>query len=259
MSLQQWFGLEDRQALVTGASRGLGRGMALALAKAGADVVITGRTEESLAKTADEIGALGGRVGTLVADMHDGPSTAAACEEILNRFGRIDILVNNIGNRVTSDPIETEPLETWDSMINFNVSTCYAATQVIGREMIARGQGGRIINIASTAGLRVIGRIGGRYYETGKAAVLQFTRCTAVDWGRYGITANAICPGLFMTDTNLGWQEKKPDLIQDLVSSIPVGRAGIPEEIGPLAVFLASPAASFINGASFVIDGGAVV
>lgn len=259
MSLQQWFGLEGRQALVTGASRGLGRAMALALAKAGADVVITGRTEESLARTADEIAGLGRKAGTLLADMHDGPSSAAACEEVLERFGAIDILVNNIGNRVTSDPIETESLETWSSMLDFNVSTCYGATQVIGRAMIVRGQGGRIINIASTAGLRVIGGIGGRYYETGKAAVLQFTRCTAMDWGRHGITANAICPGLFMTDTNLDWQEKRPEVIDDLVSAIPVGRAGLPEEIGPLAVFLASPAAAFVNGASFVMDGGAVI
>lgn len=257
MGLQDWFGLEGKQALVTGASRGLGRAMALALAEAGADIVITGRNRDTLDRTAQDIRATGRTANTLLADMKDGTSTAVACEAILERFGQVDILINNIGNRLSADPIESESLENWQAMIDFNLSTCFAATQVIGKAMIAHRQGGRIINIASTAGMRVISGIGGRYYETGKAAILHFTRCTATDWASHGITANAICPGLFMTDTNLGWQADKPEVIEDLVSTIPLGRAGTPAEIGPLAVFLASPAAAFVTGASFVIDGGA--
>lgn len=259
MGLQNWFGLTNRQALVTGASRGLGREMALALAKAGADVVITGRNRESLERTAADIRVEGVKAGILLADMSYGASAASACETILNEFGPIDILVNNIGNRLTSDPIESEPLTNWQAMIEFNLSTCFAATQVIGKAMITQGQGGRIINIASTAGIRVIPGIGGRYYETAKAAVLQFTRCIATDWAQHGITANAICPGLFMTETNQSWLAKKPEVIESLVNTIPLGRAGMPAEIGPLAVFLSSPAAAFITGASFVIDGGASV
>lgn len=259
MSLQQWFGLEGRQALVTGASRGLGRAMALALAGAGADVIITGRTAATLEATADEIRALGRKAGTLEADMKDAASAAAACEEILARFGAVDILVNNIGNRTTSDPLEEQTIADWEEKIAFNLSPTFAATQVIGRQMIARGQGGRIINISSIAAWRPIRGIGGRHYETAKAAVLQFTRCVAADWGRHGITCNAICPGLFMTDANLAWERTKPEVIDAMVAGIPVGRAGRPEEIGPLAVFLASPAAGFVTGAAHVIDGGATI
>jgi NAD(P)-dependent dehydrogenase (short-subunit alcohol dehydrogenase family) len=259
MSLNQWFGLSGKQALVTGASRGLGRSMALALAEAGADVIITGRNAGPLEQTAAEIAAKGRKANLFVADMSDAASTQDACAEILKSFGPVDILINNIGNRLSSDPIETEPLATWEAMLGFNISTTYAATQVIGRDMIARGLGGRIINIASIAGLRPIPDIGGRYYEIGKSAVLQLTRCTALDWGRHGINTNAICPGLFMTDTNLSWQQKNPAVIDTLVRDIPLGRPGHPDEIGPLAVFLASPAAAFTNGAHFVIDGGASV
>lgn len=258
MSLQQWFGLDGRQALVTGASRGLGRSMALALARAGADVIITGRTPETLEATAEEIRALGRKAGVLAADMKDATGTAAACETILAEHGAVDILVNNIGNRSTSAPVEDQTIADWEEMMAFNLSPTFAATQVVGRQMIARGQGGRIINISSIAAMRVIRGIGGRHYETAKAAVLQFTRCVAADWGKHGITCNAICPGLFMTDANLKWERTRPEVIDAMVAGIPAGRAGRPEEIGPLAVFLASPAAGFVTGAAYVIDGGAV-
>ena len=101
--------------------------------------------------------------------------------------------------------------------------------------------------------------IGGRDYETGKAAVLHFTRCAAADWAPFGITVNAICPGLFMTDTNREWNERRPDVIAEFVKHIPMGRAGEPDEIGPLAVYLASPASKYVTGAAYVIDGGYTV
>ena len=126
----------------------------------------------------------------------------------------------------------------------------------MGQAMLARGRGGRIINIASISALIANRGIGGRDYETAKAAVLHFTRCAAADWAPHGITVNAICPGLFMTDINREWNERRPDVIEAFVRNVPMGRPGEPDEIGPLAVFLASPASGYVTGAAYVIDGG---
>lgn len=256
MALQDWFGLGGKRALVTGASRGLGRSMALALAEAGADIIITGRTQQTLDETAGEIRALGRQVWTVKADMGRPAECQAACEDILARFGPIDILINNVGNREVSVSIQDETLETWQQMIDLNLTSCFLGTKLIGASMLAGGRGGRIINIASISALIANRGIGGRDYETGKAAVLHFTRCAAADWAPHGITVNAICPGLFMTDTNRDWNEKRPDVIEAFVRNVPMGRAGEPHEIGPLAVYLASPAAAYVTGAAYVIDGG---
>ena len=256
MSVLDLFRLDGKRALVTGASRGLGRVMALALADAGADVVITGRTTETLESTAGEIRSRGREAWTIQADMGVPAECQAACERVLAEMGPIDILVNNVGNREINVPIATEPLEVWQRSIDLNLTSCFLGTKIIGQAMLERGRGGRIINISSISGLIANRGIGGRDYETGKAAVLHFTRCAAVDWAPHGITVNAICPGLFMTDKNREWNELRPDLIEIFVTNVPMGRPGEPDEIGPLAVFLASPASSYVTGAAYVIDGG---
>jgi gluconate 5-dehydrogenase len=245
--------------VVTGASRGLGRVMALALADAGADVLITGRTPATLATTAGEIRARGRRAWTVTTDMAVPAECQKACEGILAEHGPIDILINNVGNREVSVPIADESLETWQTSIDLNLTSCFIGTRLFGAAMLARGQGGRIVNIASISALIANKGIGGRDYETGKAAVLHFTRCAAADWAPHGITVNAICPGLFMTDINRQWNERRPDVIQAFVQNVPMGRPGEPDEIGPLAVFLASPASSYVTGAAYVIDGGYTV
>lgn len=250
------FRLDGKRALVTGASRGLGRSMALALADAGADVIITGRTQDTLDATAGEIQARGRQAWTVKADMGAPAECEKACERILEELGPIDILINNVGNREVSMSLETEPLDTWQRLIDLNLTSCFLGTKVIGKAMLARGQGGRIINIASISAMIVNRGIGGRDYETAKAAVVHFTRCAAVDWAPHRITVNAICPGLFMTDTNRQWNERRPEVIEAFVKNVPMGRAGEPDEIGPLAVYLASPASSYVTGAAYVIDGG---
>lgn len=253
------FRLDGKRALVTGASRGLGRSMALALADAGADVIITGRTQETLDAAAAEIRARGRQAWTVRTDMAVPAECAQALTRILGELGPLDILINNVGNREASMPIEQEPLETWQRMIDLNLTSCFLGTKLVGGAMLARGQGGRIINIASISALIVNRGIGGRDYETGKAALLHFTRCAAADWAPHGITVNAICPGLFMTDTNREWNERRPDVIEAFTRNIPMGRPGEPDEIGPLAVFLASPASSYVTGAAYLIDGGYTV
>ena len=256
MGILDLFRLDGKRAVVTGASRGLGRSMALALADVGADVVITGRTQETLDATASEIRSLGRQAWTVQTDMGMPAGCQATCELILRDFGPIDILINNVGNREVSMAIEAEPLATWQRMIDLNLTSCFLSTKLIGGAMLAHGNGGRIINIASISALIANRGIGGRDYETGKAAVLHFTRCAAADWAPHRITVNAICPGLFMTDTNREWNERRPDVIEAFVKNVPMGRTGEPHEIGPLAVYLASPAAAYVTGAAYVIDGG---
>ncbi len=256
MGFTEWFGLAQKRALVTGASRGLGREMALALAEAGADIIITGRTQATLDATAQDIRAHGRQCWTVMADMAKPEQCESVCRRILGELGPIDILINNLGDRAVSQSIQEETLETWREMIDFNLTSCFLATKIIGGAMVERGGGGRVINIASISGLIANRGIGGRHYETAKAAVIHFTRCAAADWAPHGVTVNAICPGLFMTDVNREWNAKRPDVIQTFVANIPMGRAGNPHEIGPLAVYLASPAAAYVTGAAYVIDGG---
>jgi len=248
--------LDGKKALVTGASRGLGREIALAFAEAGADVVITGRHQDTLERTAADIRAHGRKAGTLQADMSVPERCEDAFRRLLDEQGPFHVLVNNLGNRVTAESIEKESLESWREVIDLNLTTCVLGTRIVGTSMLERGQGGRIINIASMSGLIANRGIGGRSYETTKAAMIHFTRAAAADWAPHGITVNAICPGLFMTDTNREWNEKKPEVIEAIVEGIPVGRAGEPWEVGPLAVYLASPASAYMTGAALVIDGG---
>ena len=195
MSVMDRFRFDGKRALVTGASRGLGRVMALALADAGADIVITGRTAETLETTAGEIRSRGRKAGTVQADMGVPAECEAACERVLAEMGPIDILVNNVGSREMSVPIATEPLDVWQRSVDLNLTSCFLGTKIMGQAMIERGQGGRIINIASISGLVANRGIGGRDYETTKAAVLHFTRCAAVDWAPHGITVERDLPG----------------------------------------------------------------
>jgi len=256
MALFDQFRLDGKTALVTGGSRGLGRVMALAFAEAGADVIITGRHQDTLDKTAGDIRAFGRKATTLETDMAVPEQCEAAFHRLVKEHRPIHILVNNVGNRVTAEPILEESAASWQSAIDLNLTSCVLGTKIVGASMVERGEGGRIVNIASMSGLIANRGIGGRSYETTKAAMIHFTRCAAADWAPHKITVNAICPGLFMTDTNREWNEKKPEVIDAIVEGIPMGRPGEPEELGPLAVYLASPASAFMTGASIVIDGG---
>ncbi len=255
MAVLDRFRLDGKCMLVTGGSRGFGRAIALAAAEAGADVMLVARDPDALARTAEEVRERNRKAWTFPADIAD----PAVCEDLCRRAladGRpIDILVNNVGGRNVDVAIEKSDLATWRQFIDLNLTHCFICTKMIGGAMLARGQG-RVINIASISGLIANRGIGGRHYETAKAAMIHFTRAAAADWATRGVTVNAICPGLFMTEPNQEWAKKNPQVIDTFVRSIPMGRAGEPEEIGPLAVYLASPASSYVTGAAFVIDGG---
>jgi gluconate 5-dehydrogenase len=256
MGVLDLFKLDGRRVFISGGSRGLGREMALALAEAGADIVLTGRDPASLGTTAADIRARGRQAWTFACDMSDPLAARDACERTLREVGSLHVLINNVGGRRESTPVAEQTLEEWQRLLDLNLRSCFLCTRVIGESMLAGGQGGRIINIASVSAWKVLPGMGGRHYEAAKAAVLQFTRATAADWASRGVTVNAICPGIFMTEANERWANAKPEVMESFLARIPLGRFGLPDEIGPLAVYLASDASRYVTGAAFVIDGG---
>jgi gluconate 5-dehydrogenase len=256
MSVLERFRLDGKRLFITGGSRGLGREMALAIAEAGADVVLVGRDRDSLATTGQEIERRGRTAALIQADVGQPADAERACRIALERHGPIDILINNVGGRRINVPTEEMPLAEWQSIIDLNLTSTFLCTRMIGGAMIARGQGGRVINIASISGLVANRRIHGRSYETSKAAVIHFTRATAVDWAPHRVTVNAIAPGAFLTEPNLRWSRESPEIMDTFRAQIPMGEFGPPEDLGPLAVYLASDASRYMTGAVLVIDGG---
>ena len=256
MGVLDRFRLDGKRLFITGGSRGLGREMALGLAEAGADVVLVGREQESLDRTAADVRARGRRAATIQADVGRPEEAERACQEALRDHGPIDILINNVGGRRVDLPTQDMPLQTWQDLIDLNLTSTFVCTKLIGGAMVARGRGGRIINIASISGLISNRGIGGRSYETGKAAVVAFTRATAADWAPHGVTANAIAPGGFMTAPNQRWKSINPAIIETFRAQVPMGEYGEPEDLAPLAVYLASDASRYMTGAVLVIDGG---
>jgi gluconate 5-dehydrogenase len=256
MTVLDRFRLDAKRAFITGGSRGLGREMALGLAEAGADLVLVGRDEQSLNRTADDIRARGRAAATIVGDVGQPEDCERICRQALDRHGPIDILINNVGGRRVNISTEELSLETWRELLDLNLTSTFLCTKLIGGAMVARGQGGRVINIASISGMVANRGIGGRSYETSKGAVIQFTRAVATDWARHGVTVNAICPGGFMTEPNVRWSREHPDVIETFKSQIPMGDFGRPDDLAPLAVYLASDASRYMTGATLVIDGG---
>lgn len=256
MSIFDRFKLTGKRLFITGGSRGLGREMALAIADAGADVILVGRDQPSLEKTAADIRALGRQTWTITADIGKPAECEAACKSALSQYGPIDILINNVGGRRENIPTESFPLDKWHELLDLNLTSCMLCTRSFGAAMIERGQGGRIINISSISAFVANRGIAGRHYEAAKAAMLQFTRAVAADWAPHKITVNAILPGGFMTEPNQRWSRLHPEVIDGFRANIPMGDFGKPEDLGPLAVYLASDASRYMTGAALVIDGG---
>jgi gluconate 5-dehydrogenase len=249
------FRLDGRTALITGGSRGLGRAIAAAFAQAGADLILVSRDEHSLDRARIELEGLGRWVGVVAGDVSMPEGAAAACDKAL-QFGRgIDVLVNNVGGRRLDIPTETFPLAEWKALVDLNLTSALICCQKAAPGMFARGKGA-IINITSIAGPLAIKGIRGRHYETAKAALSALTRSLAADWADRGVRVNAIAPGVFLTEPNKRWFQEKPEFRATFESHIPMGRLGEPEELAPAAVFLASDAASYITGATLVVDGG---
>jgi NAD(P)-dependent dehydrogenase (short-subunit alcohol dehydrogenase family) len=248
------FRLDGRVAVVTGGGRGLGKAMAVALAQAGADVVVSARTVEQIEQTASEIRQMGRKCLPVRADVGRSDDVRALAESTLERFGRIDILVNNAGGGTPRSFIDISD-EEWHQTLDTNLSSVFYCCREMGRQMIAQGKG-KIINITSTAGVAASPK--NAPYHVTKAGIILLTRALAVEWAHYHINVNAIGPGQFRTSLTEGYLDD--DRIREAVlSRIPLRRVGSPEELGPLVVYLASDASDFMTGEVIFIDGGELV
>jgi len=254
MSVKDLFDLTGKVALVTGGSRGLGLEMATALGEAGASVVITARREQWLAPAEEGLRAKGLTVLAVTCDVSLPDQVNASVRAAVARFGRLDILINNAGIS-WGESIETMPLEKWRQVFETNATGCFLMSQAAGNEMLRLGHGGAIINIASVAGITgletdVLDAVG---YSASKGAIITLTRDLAVKWAKRGIRVNAIAPGFFDTRLSHALLEKLQPKIEQ---STPMGRIGRPGELGGVAVFLASAAASYVTGQVLAVDGG---
>ena len=258
--LAEWFGLEGRVALVTGggANGGIGHAVAVALAHAGADVLVSDIDGTGAAETAREVQALGRRAASVPADLGQPDDVLAMMAALDREFARVDILVNNVGVGHRSRP-EALSLEDWRKVVGVNLDGTFLATREAGRRMIARSAGGSIVSISSIAGSSALGR-GNFVYSVTKAGIIQLTRELAVEWAPHRIRVNAIQPAQVMTkamDRMLSDPRLDPGTLKErFVRGIPLDRIGEPEDIAKAVVFLASDAASFITGHSLPVDGG---
>jgi NAD(P)-dependent dehydrogenase (short-subunit alcohol dehydrogenase family) len=252
MTVLDQFRLVGRRALVTGGGRGLGRVIAQALAEAGADVAVAGRTPDVCQEAAREIAAATGRRAlAFAADVTVAAEVERLVREVEDGLGAIDILVNNAGVNIRGAVEELlEP--DWDAVLGTNLKAPFLCARAVGASMRARGWG-RVINLGSI--LSVVALPGRAPYASSKAGVLGLTRVLALEWAKSGVTVNAICPGPFATDMNRQLLTD-PVKYQAFVEKIPLGRWGELHEIAGVAVFLASDAASFVTGSALFVDGG---
>ena len=255
MAVLDTFRLDGKVALVTGGSRGLGLQIAEGLGEAGAAVAVTARREPGLLEAVRHLEERGIRAMSVVCDISQNEQVENAVKQVLDRFQHIDILVNNAG-ATWGAPFAELPFEAWDKVVRTNVDGTYFVSRAVGLHMIERGQGGRIINIASVAGLRgsdprVMPTLP---YNTSKGAVVNFTRALAAMLAEHNITVNCICPGFFPTRMSAVTIERSRDAI---IAGTPLHRIGNDSDLKGIAVLFASEASSFITGQVIAVDGGA--
>ena len=257
MPVKQLLDLSGRTAIVTGGSRGLGLQIAEALGEMGAQLALTARKKDELDKAVAHLAKSGIKAQAWVCDISKRETIPGVFDQILAALGRVDILVNNAG-AVWAAPAEDHPLEAWDKLVNLNLIGGFVMSQQAARKAMIPAQWGRIVNVASTAGLMgsdpaVVRTVS---YNATKHGVVGMTKQLAAEWGRHGITVNAICPGFFptsMTRVMLDATGKR------VLEGTPTGRAGGPEDLKGLAVLLASEASRHITGQAIAVDGGAMI
>jgi len=245
------FSLRDKVALVTGAGKGLGKSMALALSESGAHVVVVSRTLPDIEATAKEIQENGGKSLPIAVDVTKEEGVVRMVETILREFKTIDILVNNVGTFI-GGPLLESSIEDWHKMLEINLTSTYLCSKVVGKHMVER-QNGKIINISSALG--IFGARDSGAYCASKGGVIQLTKALAIEWAKYNINVNSIAPYSLET-------EKTSTMLEDekvkkaLISKIPLSRIGQPSDVSGTVVFLASKASDYITGQVIFVDGG---
>lgn len=247
--IEDSFALTGQAALVTGAAKGIGSNIATSLAAAGAELILVGRTTDSLGHTSAEVEKLGSRPRLLECDLSDAKSVDLLLNELAK--SRVDILVNNAGT-IHRAPATEIKVEDKQRVLEVNLNSIFTITQRIGAQMVERRKG-RIINIASLLSFQ--GGINVAPYVVSKHGILGLTRALANEWGGFGVNVNAIAPGYIATDNTKPLQDDR-ERSEGILKRIPLGRWGNPEDIGAVAVFLASRAAQYINGEIITVDGG---
>jgi NAD(P)-dependent dehydrogenase (short-subunit alcohol dehydrogenase family) len=245
------FDLTGRVALVTGASRGLGRSIAVGLAEAGADLVITSRTISDVEAVAQGLTSTGRKVLPIQMEVTRGEDVEAGVSRAIKHFGKIDILVNNAGINIRKPVLELTE-DDWDQTLDTNLKGCFLVAKAVGRHMVARKRGS-VVNTASMMASVVHAERGA--YASSKGGLVQLTRVLAVEWAAVGVRVNAICPGPFLTELNKAILDD-PEKVKYFMDRLPMKRFGAPEELVGSVVFLASDASSYITGTTIYIDGG---
>ena len=253
MSVKALFDISGKAALITGGSRGLGLQMAEALGEVGARVVITARKPDELEQAAAHLKQLGVEALTIVNDLARFDAIPGLVDQVVAKFGGIDILVNNAGT-TWGAPAEDYPAEGWHKVMNLNINALFFLTQEVGKRCMIPKRAGKIVNIASVAGLSGNSlEMSTIAYNTSKGAVVNFTRALAVEWGKYNINVNAICPGFFPSKMSRRLLER---IAPSLIAATPLQRLGGDEDLKGLIVFLVSEASRHITGQYIAVDGG---
>ncbi|HZP91797.1 MAG TPA: SDR family oxidoreductase [Burkholderiales bacterium] len=257
MSVKKLFDLTGKCALITGGSRGLGLQMAEALGEMGARVAITARKAPELEEAKAHLSKMGVETLTVVNDLQNTDSVQPMVEQVLKSFGRIDILVNNAG-AAWGAPAEDHPLDAWHKVLNLNLTAVFLLSQAVGKASMIPRRYGKIVNIASIAGL--VGTEPGFMptiaYNSSKGGVVNFTRSLAAEWARHNITVNAIAPGVFPSKMSQVMIDRSEKYIME---QTPMKRLGGPEDLKGAAVLLASDASAYITGQTIAVDGGFTV
>ena len=252
MTSQNLFDLTGKVAVVTGGNGGIGLGIAMGLAGAGANIVIAARSVEKTAQALEDIRALGVEAHGITVDVTQEPAIQRIVTSTIDHMGRLDILVNNSGIAVRAQPQELTAAQ-WDSVVDVNLRAAFLASKAAYAQMVKAG-GGKVINVGSM--YSIFGSDWGAPYAASKGGLVQLTKSLAVAWAKDNIQVNAVLPGWIVTDLTRGIQDADPNRYDNISRRIPTGRWGEPSELAGAAVFLASTASDYVTGATLAIDGG---